>query len=793
LKTLSSLSPALKGFPDLVVHVAPELSEVAALKPSAVLALGQEPLATLQLMGICPKNRKITSMRDVSSMRLPQGTPVRVSYSPGIGDVDHGLYVTLLTDAGMAARLAFTGSLTPKLGQYRFVDRFDELVQRIKDLFAKTGQPVETSLDLETVGLDEYRLPGKGHPGAYIVSIQISCEIGKSDIKHIRSRAEEEAYLSDFVTTAQLSWILSSPMVSLRGANLKYDLRWLWARGGLTCTNYKFDTTLVGSLLDENRANGLKAHVRIYAPALGGYEEALENGGVDISRMDLADPVPLLPYAGGDTDGCLQVAKAMKAELLQDKALSGFYVNILHPAARAFEVIERGGVFVDREKFRALEADLNTEAVKLVHKAKRVLGGMFVARYGDDSKAGGMNITSPTLIKDYMFSKRGLNLKPLEFTPKPSKKTGEPVPACGMEHLVKFKDVPEAAEFIACLSEYASLTKTLGTYVTGFLKCLRSDGRFHPSYWFFVGDRDAGEGGTNTGRLSCKDPAFQTIPKHTVWAKRIRECYPAPDGYLIGERDYSQGELKVVACIANEQNMLKSYRDGLDLHVVTSGRFAGFTYEEMMEMKNSGDPTRVDAYEETRQLGKAGNFGLLYGMQVEGFMAYAEANYGVKLTYEAAEAIRNSFFASYPGLIDYHKQYKGFAKRFGQVRSPLGRVRHLPMINSTNREKQSQAERQSINSPVQGTLSDMLLWSFSEMMAQQPEWYESGIIMPFAAVHDAAYDYIREDKALEVARYAVDVMENLPFHKVGWNPQLKFTADLKLGANMAYMKKVVFN
>jgi DNA polymerase I-like protein with 3'-5' exonuclease and polymerase domains len=766
------------------------------LSPNAVFALGDDALAVLQDLGVAHKGRKIGSLRG-KTMMLPSGVPVMVSYSPSIGEVDHGMYVNLLTDTSMVARLAATGSLEAQLGDYRYVEHFKEFQQRVITLFEKNGgKAVDCSLDLETIGLDEFAEPQYAqaidglmhtqievHPGAYIVSIQLSCEFGKSDVVRFNNRIHEQTMLHDWAFVQTLSWILSTPMISMKGANLKFDLRWLYARAGLTCTNFRFDTTLVGSLLDENRINGLDVHAKIYLPILGGYSDEFDRT-VDKSRMDLVPPERLLPYAGGDTDADLQVAAAMKQELLADPKLAGFYVNILHPAARAFEVVERGGIYIDREKFRALEADLNTEAIRIVHKAKQIYGGLLVAKHSDETKAGGMNITKASLITEYMFSPRGLNLKPLDFTDKTH------APSTSMDHLLKFKDVPEAKELVECLSEYGSVTKTLGTYVVGFMKHLRSDGRFHPSYWFFVGDKEDGEGGANTGRLSCKTPAFQTIPVHTKWAPRIQECYIAPDGYVIAAKDYSQGELRTMACIANEPNMLKVYREGLDMHSLTSGRFAGYTYDEMMAMKNSPDKAMREKFKHIRQYGKAGNFGKIYGMGVDGFIAYAFINYGVTLTQKESQEFHDTFFGTYPVLLEYHKNQKAEAKKYKQVRSPLGRIRHLPLIDSPKQDVRAQAERQAINSPNQSTLSDMMLWSFSEMQAQYPELYEQQIIMPFGAVHDSGYDYLLEDRAEELIKYQIEVMQNLPFHKVGWHPQLQFLADGKLGKNMRDMEDV---
>jgi DNA polymerase I-like protein with 3'-5' exonuclease and polymerase domains len=787
-KTLSLLSPPLKFYPSIKPHVVDGFDDIAALQPGAVFSLGSGNLKILQEMGVAPKNRVVNSMRG-QKLALPNGVPLMVSFHPAVSDLDHSLFVSLLTDTGMVARLAATGKLDAQLGQYRYVPHFKEFIARVTEKYLQTQQPVPVALDLETVGLDEYKLPNpkRKHPGAYIVSIQLTCDPGFSDVKYFTSRADEEAALADLEFASQVSWLLTSPMIALRGANLKYDLRWLWARGGFTCTNFKLDTTLVGSLLDENRSNGLDVHAKIYVPSLGGYSDEFDDS-VDKSRMDLVPPEKLLPYAGGDTDACLQVSEVMKAELLKDRALAGFYVNILHPAARAFEVLERGGVYVDRDKFRALEADLHTEAVTLVHEAKKIFGGLLVAKHADPSKPGGMNITKPSLLKEYLFSKSGLNLKPKMYTEKPDKE-GRPNPSTSMDHINLFKDVPEASELVELLKNYGAMQKTLGTYVTGFLKCLRSDGKLHPSYWFFVGDRDAGEGGAGTGRLSAKDPAYQTIPKHTKWAKRLRECYIAPPGYRMLERDYSQGELRVIACIAGETNMIKAYREGMDLHAMTSGRFRGYSYEEMMQLKK----TNKELYDEIRQLGKAGNFGKIYGMGIEGFMEYAWLNYGVRLTIEESQDFDSSFFGSYPILRKYHADQKAFVKQHGYVRSPLGRIRHLPLITSKDQATRAKVERQAINSPTQATLSDMMLWAFAESQIQLPEYYEKGWLMPFAAVHDAGYDYVIEDRAMEIAKLQTEIMENLPFHKVGWNPQLKFIADAKLGLDMAHLSEVKFS
>ncbi len=786
-KVRQSLSSVLGRNKDIPVDIGNQLPAYGMPQPTTILALGNEGREDLMARGLIPKNRTITSLR-TQVIKLPVvQTPVMFSYSAGIHEIDYGKYVDLLADTAAAMRLCRTGSIEPLLGQYFYQYDLSQVIARIKEQYELTSKPVDTALDLETVGLDPYLLPKDTHPGAYIVTIQVSSEVGKSTVVPFYNRQDMLDWLAVPKNRNDLNWLLNTNMVSMRGANLKYDLHWIAVQCKEECTNFKFDTTLVGSLLDENRSNALDVHAKMYT-AMGGYSDYFDRH-VDKSRMDLAmalDPQSFIKYAGGDTDACLRVSIAEKAELIKDPQLTGFYVNILHPASRAFEMVERGGVLLDMDAFQHLSSEVNKEIDQLLIKGKAILGGRLVAKHRDLDKRGHLNLTKASLLIDFMFSPAGLNLTPKMFTE--GSTDDDKTPSTSLEHLMMFKDDPRAKDFVGLMEAYGSATKTMSTYITGFLKHVRSDGRFHPSYYFFAGNKDEGEGGTNTGRTSCRDPAFQTIPKHTIWAKLIRRCYIAPPGYFILENDYSQGELRVIACVANELTMIQAYLNDMDLHSVTSGRFAGYTYEEMMKMKNSTDEALVKIFEDIRQLGKAGNFGLIYGMSAGGFDEYAYSNYGVRLPPGEAENFRNGFFDTYTALPAYHEEYKAHARLHGFVRSPLGRIRHLPLIKTPNRQYRAQAERQSINAPIQSTLSDMMIWAIA--LAKQKGWF---VDTPcFGMVHDAKYTYIPQDNYLMYAKREQENMENLPFEKVGWKPQLKFVADGKFGLNMADLKKVVY-
>lgn len=732
------------------------------------MALGGDALKLLADAKVIPKNRSINSLRN-RPFPMPGGGHVLISYSTSILDVDYGKFVDLQTDVVAACRFVKTGDFMPKVGAYRYVNDFSEAIEWIM----RQKQPVVVALDTETLGLDPYALEG------YIESIQITYKKGAADVIRFRNKLNCER-VNDTIGDGlkglwhQIQWLLTSDKVRLRGANLKYDLNWIAKHWGITtCTNYNFDTTIVGSILDENRSNSLTVHSKLFSD-IGGYDDAF-NQKYDKSRMDAVPDEDFLTYSGGDTDACYQASEAMKVELLKDKKLFNFYDKILHPAARAYERVERVGWCVDIPYYRDLRDEIETDVARLTKEAKEILGGALVAKH-TKKKEGTLNISKAALLTDFFFSPRYLGLKPKMFTEK------DHDPSTAMEHLMMFKDEPKAAPLVALLKEYTSATKTLGTYVTGFMSHIREDGKWHPNYFLFSGmDEVETEGGAVTGRISVKDPAIQTIPKHTKWAKRLRRAIIAPPGHIILSNDYSQGELKIAACLAYEETMLAAYMNGIDLHAVTAARLAGYEFDDFLALKESNP----DLFEEIRYLGKAGNFGLIYGMGAEGFMNYAIANYGVEMTLEEAEKNRDAFFDLYPGLIAWHKEYKSRARKQGFMRSPLGRIRHLSMLHSREGGVVAKELRRAINSPVQATLSDMALWATGLMVKRNT----FDIAPVFGMVHDQLLSYVPEDNWEAIATERKELMENLPFDQVGWEPQLRFTVDTEIGSNLGDLKK----
>lgn len=742
-------------------------------KDDLVACLGESVLGYLAEAKLVPKNRKVQSLRFPYLVNFHNGGVGLITYSPSVCDYDYEKYVTCLTDLSLAVRYVTTGSFKSKVGEYVLVEDFQCIIDEIEQR-SKIGGRVDIAVDIETVGLDYLNKDG------WILSIQVAITEGKAYVKHISSPDEERACLAiGSKLHKQLNYILNSPTTKVRGAGFKYDALWFRNRAGIqTFNSYVFDTLLVGSLLDENRSNSLNAHTKIYVPELGGYDDEFNNN-YDKSRMDLVPLPKLVEYGGGDVDATLRVSQKLKEELVQDNRLTAFYVEILHPASKAFISVENTGICIDLPYYLQIESELKCEISRLEKEAFKEMGGLICAKYADNLK-----LSRSVVLKEFFFGKLGLGLKPLMVTPKTQE------PSTSLDHLFQFSDVPKAKHMVEILKDWSSATKTLSTYVcrrdatgkivSGFLKHLRSDGRFHPSYFLFnAGDDGAG---TNTGRLSAKDPAYQTIPKHTKWAKKLRKAYIAPEGYVIVAPDYSQGELKIVACLANEKEMIKAYRQGMDLHAITASEMSGYSLEDILAFKQ----TNPSLYDDLRTLGKAGNFGLLYGMREAGFVNYALLTYGVKMTMNEALQRRDKFFNKYPGLLDYHSRYQNFARQHKFVRSPLGRIRHLPLIASPNNEVRMKSERQAINSPVQSTLSDFSLWALGIMEKE-------GVLKTFPVfgqTHDQIVGYAPQDRVQEAMVIYRQIMENLPFSKLGWEPQLSFTVDFEVGLSLGELDKV---
>jgi DNA polymerase I-like protein with 3'-5' exonuclease and polymerase domains len=740
-----------------------------------VVVCGTKPLDVMKAAGLIkPKNRTLNSLRQKPLQTTANAGSYMFTFDPQVVNSEPEKGTLLDWDVRLAHRWLTTGSLMPKLGEYRWVNTFRPLIERIEAKFAKTGEPVDLSTDTETMGLHPW------YPDKEILMIGFTDRPGHADMLYMGPLDDPVALDPDEDIRGQVEWLLTSPKIKLRLSNGKYDMVWIAERWGIECTNFKFDNALVGSLLNENRSNSLNLHAKTMTE-IGGYDDPL-NDKYDKGHMEVVPLGDMQPYFGGDLDACYRVADVLRDELLEDPQLAQFYITILHPASRAFEKVERRGLVVDLEKYTKVGEDLDVAIKESQAEAWSLIPNKIKYKFKDkveSAQDAGKSPLTTAILHDYFFTPYGLNLKPKMFTEKTQ------APSTAKAHLSMFNDNPDAAAFCKAFNTMNAPSKTKSTFVVGFLKHLRPDGLLHPSYMLHHGDfndDEDDESGSTTGRLACKEPSFNTTPKKTIWAKRLRECFIAPDGKVIVMMDYSQGELKIVACLAPEPTMLAAYAQGLDLHAVTGAKLGGYSLDAFLGMKETDPAT----YNHVRDRAKPANFGLLYRISPAGFQAYCWAQYGLALTLEEATDIQTAFFQLYPGLLVYHEDMIRFVKRYKHVRSPLGRVRHLDTITAWDSFTRSRAERQAINSPVQSTLTDMMIWAIADIEREIPEDKFAVVGM----IHDAFMAYADIDTVQIYAPQAQQIMQNRPFEQFGWSPQLTFTADAEYGPDMAHLSKL---
>lgn len=313
----------------------------------------------------------------------------------------------------------------------------------------------------------------------------------------------------------------------------------------------------------------------------------------------------------------------------------------------------------------------------------------------------------------------GVGLKVIE-------KTAKGVPSVGSDVLVNYVGNPVVDDLL----EYRRLTK-LETFIKSWEEIQVND-RIYPSFNITA----------RTGRTTCNNPNLQNIPQD----KNVRNLIEARPGWKILECDLSQVELRVASIFSGDENMQHAYQSGSDLHSKTTTLLFG-------------DTSNLSKQEQKRKrtFSKSLNFGYLYGMSAKTFVQYAKG-FGLNITEEYSEELRDNFFKAYPTLIEWHKNCVEFARANGYTWSPIGRKRFLPDINSSNFRARGQAERQSINSGVQGFASDMCTSALADIVFSDEIDHDRCIVL--GSVHDAILFEIRDDYVEEVAPKLKYTMEH---------------------------------
>lgn len=510
------------------------------------------------------------------------------------------------------------------------------------------------ALDTETDSLDPMR--------AQIVGISFAVEPGAAayvPLRHNYAGAPDQLPLDEVL--ARLKPWLEDAAAAKLGQNIKYDTH-VFANHGIAVRGYRHDTMLQSYVVEAHKLHSLESLGQRHLDRRGlSYEDVCGKGAhqIPFSQVDVEKATR---YSGEDSEMALHVHRVLWPQVQADAGLLHVYERIEMPATEVLVRIERHGVLIDAAELARQSKDLAERMVALEREAHEIAGQPF-------------NLGSPKQIGDVLFGKQGLPVV---------KKTASGAPSTDEDVLEKLAlDYPLPAKIL----EHRSLSKLKGTYTDKLPLMVNPDtGRVHTNYAQAV---------AVTGRLSSNDPNLQNIPIRTAEGRRVREAFIAPPGCRIVSADYSQIELRIMAHISGDANLVRAFEQGMDVHRATASEVFGVA------------PDAVSS--EQRRYAKTINFGLIYGMGAFGLAS------SLGIEQKAAKDYIERYFQRYPDVKRYMDETRIAAKEQGYVQTVFGRRLWLPEINSPNGPRRSGAERQAINAPMQGTAADLIKLAMIEI------------------------------------------------------------------------------
>lgn len=577
------------------------------------------------------------------------------------------------------------------------------------------------AVDTETTSLDSMR--------ARLVGISLSIEPYTAwyiPLAHDYAGAPRQLPLDEVL--ARLKPWLEDDQAAKLGQNIKYD-RHVFANHDITVAGYRHDTMLESYVLEAHKPHSLENLAMRHLDRKGvSYEDLCGKGAhqIPFSQVTVEDATH---YSGEDSDQTLDVHRALWPRIA---ATSEEVAETGRGLARIYELevaisevlarMEINGVLIDSAELARQSADLGTRMALVQKEAFELAGAPF-------------NLGSPKQIGEIFFGKLGLPVVRKTATGAPS--TDESV----LEKLAL--DYPLPAKIL----EYRGLAKLKSTYTDKLpLMVLPATGRVHTNYAQAV---------AVTGRLASNDPNLQNIPVRTPDGRRIRRAFIARPGCRIASADYSQIELRIMAHLSGDDNLLAAFAHGMDVHRATASEVFGVKPEEVSP--------------EQRRYAKVINFGLIYGMS-----AYGLAN-NLEIETSAAKAWIDRYFQRYPGVRRYMDETRQKARDQGFVETVFGRRLYLPEIRSPNGPRRSAAERAAINAPMQGTAADLIKMAMVAMQkCLDTEEPTTKMIMQ---VHDELIFEVPENEVEWVRRVVPEVMAGVAKLKV------PLIAEIGVGAN----------
>lgn len=634
------------------------------------------------------------------------------------------------------ARKTAQGSHTP-CGPITWVWGKEDL----KGLVGAIHESSEIVMDLETTGLDEYAEAGGDTNGGYPARIVLasltlpSAERAAAGAYDWRSFDGEQPMtylvpLSHPASPLLGSWrkvmAIIGREISRSGrpfvnANIKFDARWVFAQTGVDLSDrIEWDTTVSSQLVDTEARTRLK----IRAARDFGIEEWDDFDLGTPGAAERVDLIQLGEYAARDTYYTWKIEQEHRDQMfltgdeepldsddIQMARLGKVATYVSMPTVRTLTKVEQRGFLLDVDWVHAKIAEMDALRLKA---CEDILGLYGTAPAPAPAKDG---VTTAATSKWFQgFVAQAIEAGDLRVTARTDSGNAQ------WNKAVLIAQQRQGSPAADALLRHRDATKTL-EFLRSWLELRDPNNVIHATY---------NVGFVRTGRLSSSNPNVQQI------SSRLKPAFIPRPGHVLLDLDYSQVELRVAAFISRSQPMIEAFQRGDDLHRLLAAKIAGKAPEDVTSLE--------------RKRAKAGNFGLLYGMSPGGFQSYAATAYDVSLTLAEAQAVHSAFFEMWDGMRQWHERAKRRAYERGYVTSPIGRTQWLSDLYSKSSFKSSHAERNALNSPVQGFGSDLMQMAAASIMGTLPGYplprVEGAHVV--ATVHDEICIEVPEDRWQEI-------------------------------------------
>ena len=506
------------------------------------------------------------------------------------------------------------------------------------------------------------------------------------------------------------------------GQNLKYDLEVL-RNYGIELKGKMWDTMIAHYLIQPELHHNMDYMAEIYLNYQTIHiDELIGPKGKNQKSMRTLLPSQVYEYAAEDADITLRLKNKLEPELKKFECEDLFY-NIEMPLMPVLAEMEMNGVCLDTDSLQETSKTFTDRMNEIEARIYELAGEHF-------------NIASPKQVGEILFDK----LKIVEKAKKT--KTGQYVTSEEVLQQLRNKH-----EIVADILEHRGLKKLIGTYIDALPKLINPrTGHIHTSFNQTI---------TATGRLSSSDPNLQNIPIRGEDGKEIRKAFIPEPGCLFFSADYSQIELRVMAHLSKDDNMIKVFSEGKDLHAATAANI----YKKPIEEVTRDERTKS----------KRANFGIIYGITVFGLAERLD------IPRDEAKMLIDGYFATFPQVHDYMEKSKEVARQKGYVTTLFGRRRYLPDINSHNATVRGFAERNAINAPIQGTAADIIKVAMIHIHQRfKAEGIRSKMILQ---VHDELNFSVFPEEKEKVERIVLEEMQ------AAFPLNVPLVADSGFGAN----------